>query len=964
MLSHNGEAQKPLLAQQQQQPQHEYRFELTVEGMMCVRCTQKVQTILTEAQISIFNLKIDFITNRVLFSTYQRKDVEVVIEKLNISEFRVKNSKDISQAFHQDMRLLTLKITEGRIDKIVSELFMKRILQLETEPQIIGNKCTFTYNPVKTRGSEILKVIEETQEYKDETLKFAIENPFEDDITEIKFSEFTLKQVLIVVSISLVNITLTLCPQKFLEGSGHCHVSNLIFFIISMLTILNLNFVGFDIYMTSFKQLFASFNVNMLTLVSAGSGLALVFGFFYTTMGIFQGLVRGEMIEIFFVRNAVHMFETSTTILTALVVGKYIEGKIKKRVYSKVDDLKNKLELKIETIERIVPKNKKFDVLLSENQAPLLIEKDDYVVVKNQKSLIPFDGFIEKGSVKVVENIQYGWEKVETKTKGHPIISGSHVIEAAEGTVMRVTQPLEKTLAGRLFHEIKEAASGSGSKNKETDILASITKYFISTVVVIAGLTFVAWTLALYNDTSSISYSYPFEKVIAVLVSSCPCALGIAIPMVYAIALRKGFKAGALIKDTASLDVLQTIDTVVFDKTGTITGTFNVQNAQNLANKYDNASLWEIISLLEKEHLQHPIGLALYQEALQRMGASEIDKQSQITSGSEQDKSLHEYFASEGVIDRGITLQGKTFKDVVLGNEKLLQRLNIEYPAGTPAEEILQVVELYLCIEGEVQFKITLSLMESLKSNAKELVSFLQKSKREVYILSGDKQSNAAQIGQTLGIPMSNIFAEIDPEGKEKYIQTLVNKCGKKVLMVGDGLNDLKAFQAATLGCSINFKSSQNLTFSDFIITNNNLEAISSLFNLASLTKNYKTAILAFALAYNVPVILTASGVFNVIFNVDISAYFACWTMVVFSLFLTIIANTMEYVETNQKEKTKKTELGFSSTELEKLNLKKKLPRRVAEGDFTSKIEFYLYQSLNYLKYLYQLAYQLIMKSQ
>ncbi len=955
IFSQDGEAQKPL-AEQQQQQQHEYRFELAVEGMMCVRCTQKVQTILTEAPISIFNLKIDFITNRVLFSTYQRKDVEVAIEKLNISEFRVKNSKDISQAFHQDMRLLTLKITEGRIDKIASGLFAKRILQLEAEPQIIANKCTFTYNPVKTRGSEILKALEETQEYKDGTLKFAIENPFEDDITEIKFSEFTLKQVLVVVSISLINIALTLCPQKFLEGSGHCHVSNLIFFIISMLTILNLHYVGFDIYRTSFKQLFASFNVNMLTLVSAGSGLALAFGFFYTTMGIFQGLVQGEKIEIFFVRNAVHMFETSTTILTALVVGKYIEGKIKKRVYTKVDDLKNKLELKIETIERIVPKNKKFDVLLSENQAPLLIEKDDYVVIKNQKSLIPFDGFIEKGTVKVVENIQYGWEKVETKTKGHPIISGSHVIEAAEGTVMRVIQPLEKTLAGRLFHEIKEAASGSAqSNNKETDILASITKYFISTVVVIACLTFIAWTLALYKNPSQLSYSYPFEKVIAVLVASCPCALGIAIPMVYAIALRKGFKAGALIKDTASLDILHTIDTVVFDKTGTITGTFNVKDAQNLTNKYDSAALWEIISLLEKEHLQHPIGLALYQEALQRMGAADIDKISQITS--EQDKSLHEYFASEGIIDRGISIQGQKFKEVVLGNEKLLQRLGVKYSAGIVPEVTQQFVELYLCVEGEAQFRITLSLMENLKSNARELVSFLQKSKREVYILSGDKQSNATQIGQTLGIPMSNIFAEIDPEGKEKYIQTLVNKCGKKVMMVGDGLNDLKAFQAATLGCSINFKSSQNLTFSDFIITNNNLEAISSLFNLASLTKNYKTVILAFALAYNVPVILTASGAFNVIFNVDISAYFACWTMVVFSLFLTIIANTMEYIETNQKKKTK-----LSSTELEKFDLKKKLARRVSEGDFTSKIEFYLYHSVENLKSLYQLAHQLMMK--
>jgi len=192
--------------------------------------------------------------------------------------------------------------------------------------------------------------------------------------------------------------------------------------------------------------------------------------------------------------------------------------------------------------------------------------------------MLPFDGFLVKGKCKVMENAQYGWESIESKSVGHKMLSGSQVISTEEEPIMRVTEPLERTLAGKLFLEIKETTSGSAAEDNANDFLTKVTKYFISVIFTVAFITLGFWFAAKYFGFTNFEFGYlfPFERAISVLVASCPCALGTAIPMIYAIALRKALNNGVLIKETASLDDLKTIDTIVFDKTGTITGSYNV----------------------------------------------------------------------------------------------------------------------------------------------------------------------------------------------------------------------------------------------------------------------------------------------------------------------------------------------------------------------------------------------------
>jgi len=803
-------------------------------------------------------------------------------------------------------------------------------------PRVAGKQFTIVYDPVQVRGSEIVDKLKESEEYKNGLFEFKIEDIFEENGDGVTFSEFTKRQLITLVVLNIFNLAASFVTDKsYVMYPENLGIFSYYFMVVSILTMISVYVVALSIYKKSFTQLYRNSSVDMMTLVSIGSGLALVFGMIYTFLGIFQ-MFAGTLGEShYIIMKSTEMFFTTSTILTAVVVGKFIEGKIKKAVSGRIDTLKTQMKVSVDFVTKVVLKNRKYAILSTEEVVPMLIEKDDYILV-HKKGMIPFDGFVETGSVKIVENIQFGWEKVETKTKGHHIMSGSQVIDAEESTLMRVTEPLEKTLAGRLFFEIKEATSGSSSDKKSNDILSIVTKYFITVVMLVAVITFVGWCVAMYEGITSTEFSKPFEKAIAVLVAACPCALGIAVPMVYAIALRKGLRAGVLIKDTASLDVLHQVDSVIFDKTGTITGTFNIKEVNNVTQKYDDSALWEIVSFLEKEHLQHPVGLALYQEALQRVSKLEKSKFSVSKSDVKTDQ---EYVSSEGVIDRGILIDNVK-KTACLGNVKILKRLGVEASVSphhiidissptTPLTALTQcttepnspvdlspqistkkieekgsnIIKLYLIIDNEVQFEITLSLIEDLKNNVVQLMNKLRQKGKDIYIMSGDSRENANEIGIQLGIPVENIYAELTPEKKESNILRLTQELGKKVMMVGDGINDIKAFKAATLSCSINFKSSQNLTFSDFIIIDNDVENISGLFDLASILTKFKILILACALLYNIPTILAATGAFETIMGIDLPAFMAAWAMVASSVLLTLVANLMEFFSIKQESK-------------------------------------------------------------
>jgi len=188
-----------------------------------------------------------------------------------------------------------------------------------------------------------------------------------------------------------------------------------------------------------------------------------------------------------------------------------------------------------------------------------------------------------------------------------------------------------------------------------------------------------------------------------------------------------------------------------------------------------------------------------------------------------------------------------------------------------------------------------LNLQETIKENTDDLIQGLRRKRKDIHLLTGDNRTCAREIAAALKLSQKNVISEVTPHEKEEYIKSRISK-GKKVLMVGDGINDIKAFKEATLSCTINFKSSQNLSFSSFVIIDNDVENILGLFRLSEAAKNFKRLIVFFSIAYNVPVIMAATGIPKIIFGFELPAFMAAWAMFLSSVALTLLSNLIEFV--------------------------------------------------------------------
>lgn len=220
---------------------------------------------------------------------------------------------------------------------------------------------------------------------------------------------------------------------------------------------------------------------------------------------------------------------------------------------------------------------------------------------------------------------------------------------------------------------------------------------------------------------------------------------------------------------------------------------------------------------------------------------------------------------------------------------------------------IQNVVTLYLILDGVVHFEIDLNMDETLKDNVFTLIFDLKELKKDIHMLTGDSKASALQAASSLKIPRENCKYEVTTYEKENYIKHLIEDRNKKVMMIGDGINDIKAFKMANLSCTINFKSSQNLSFSSFVIIDNDVLNISGLFRLSRYSDFFKKLILFCSLLYNFPVIMASSGVTEFIFGYSLPAFMAAWAMFLSSIVLTMLSNLMECVEMkNYKRKNAK----------------------------------------------------------
>lgn len=912
------------------------RYELGVKGMMCVNCAGKVRTGLQSIE-GIEDISINIISDKVSFVAHDPSVLEKAIEFFNSLKYVITYQKTHRLNTPENQRTLALYYSLQHRSEI-EKTFQSTSHHLAFQDNVLE----ITYDTLFFRGEDILKQLSEknigyeiivkellTKKVGDFTESFSLRD------TAISFCLNILITFLVFGLPSLVDENLLIYPKSFGVLSYYCLT------VTGMSSFLVFRY-GIKIVKTAFTNYIRHRILNMFTLIALGVISAYSFAVYNIIKGVISNStsqqIQKEMLlmDMYCINE---MMQTAGTILAAVMFGKYLEDRAKRAINREIKTLEPRMEDHLREVELYVPKNKKFDSLKIQKLHPSLIERDDLIRVQ-AGSLIPFDGVIVKGEIQIIENIKFGRDTKETKGLGDLIASGSEVVFGE--AIMQVNQTLEKSLLFKLYSQIQESTARVHPEEHQSSLLNNLIKYFIPFVLVASLFTLIGWFVFIEAGLVSeggLTPVYSFERALSVLVASCPCALGLAIPIVFSVGLNMALKKGILIKDGNFLLMANKIDCLLLDKTGTITGKFNMQSYESFGN-YDEGLLWQVVKAIEKEFLLHPIAAFLYQEAVNKLNRMEMKGKSFSLS-----KDSLTYQPAEGIIGKKIQIDGEEV-DILLGNSTLIMNAGLDAPespskdcdsARSESFSLQHSSTIWLYIGGKPGLKMNVQQTCSIRDNVPGLIEYYRRQRKAVYIVTGDTKEAALESARQIGLGPEAVKYECDPEQKRQFVLELQQK-GNRVMMVGDGLNDLLAFQAADLSVAINYKSEKNLVAADVILLDNDISKLGNLLILSKWSERMKNLSLFFAFCYNIVLIPSAMGLIKLLFGYELAPSHACWAMAISSLVVLTISNSLRLVS-----------IEFDALDFKQLT---KFAGKVLKGidESTSGIDISNITSLNFVK--------------
>lgn len=563
--------------------------------------------------------------------------------------------------------------------------------------------------------------------------------------------------------------------------------------------------LNFHYFTSGFKKL-VKLSPNMDSLVALGSSTSYLYGLYNFIRMIIALINNNNEMAMHYAHNL--YFESAAMILTLVSIGKYLESLSKKQT-----------SLAIEELVGLLPKvvNKKIgddliEVKLSE------IKVNDLIFLKPFE-FVAIDGVIVEGSTYVDESSISGESKPVFKKENDELISGA--INGRQGIVYKVTKEASDSNIAKVISMVEDA---SNSKMPLARIADKVSLYFVPIVMFISLLSFVVWMII------SKDFSFSLDIAISILVISCPCALGLATPLCIMIASGLGAKKNILIKSAESLENLYNIDTLVIDKTGTLTiGKMQIIDKIEYVENGIN-----YLASLEKTS-DHPLGLSL----------------------KEIGDNLFEFSEVENVLGKGI--KGKF-------NNKEYYAGGIHYIKEVCKEKIPQVVDDFInegknvvLLASHDKILSIVSLKDSLKGNSKFAISLFKKEGIDVIMATGDNEKTAFLIAKEAGIDKykSNCL----PLDKKELIDEL-HKENKKVLMIGDGINDAVSLAISDVSIAVNSKIDIAKNTSDIVLAKQDLLLAYNAYYLSKKTVNNIKLNLFWAFFYNLLAIPLAAGVF------------------------------------------------------------------------------------------------------
>lgn len=597
---------------------------------------------------------------------------------------------------------------------------------------------------------------------------------------------------------------------------------------------------GFEFYRATINSI-KHRTANMDTLVTIGTTVAYLYSVVVTfSPGIFKNLGIEPM----------PFFDTSTIIIGLILLGKFFEARAK---LSTSDAIRKLIGLQAKT-GRIIKNGKEIDIPIDQIQIGNLIR-----VRPGEK--IPVDGIITEGNSSIDESMVTGESIPVEKIKGDLVIGAT--LNKSGSFIYKATKVGKDTMLSQIIKLVEEAQGSKAPIQRLADIISS---YFVPIVIMLAILTFALW----YNFGPAPAYLFALLNLIATLIIACPCAMGLATPTAIMVGTGIGAEHGILIKDAESLETAEKINTVIFDKTGTLTkGKPEVTDIKILDNKYSPQDIISLAGSLEKNS-EHPLAEAILSEAEKRKLATKKVK------------------AFKAIAGHGVEGNIKNQK-LFLGNRKLMQQKKIDTKGvESLVTKLEQMGKTVMFLAKAKKLLALIAVADTLKESARQGVEHLQKMGIETIMITGDNQRTARAIANKVGI--KRVLAEVLPEEKEKELRKIQAE-GKKVAMVGDGINDAPALAGADIGIAVATGTDVAIEAADITLVNKNLNSVSAAINLSKKTMRTIKMNLFWAFGYNVILIPVAMGILYPLFHILLSPILASAAMAMSSV--SVVTNSL-----------------------------------------------------------------------
>ncbi|MDD7794795.1 heavy metal translocating P-type ATPase [Clostridium sp. 'White wine YQ'] len=773
-----------------------------IEGMTCAACVRAVERSTKKLQgveESFVNLATEKLNIKFNEEEVTTEDIIAAVDKAGYKAIHEEKEEQLITSKIFKIEGMTCAACVRAVERAVNKVegVNSGSVNLATE------KLTIEYDSSKVRSMDIMAAVEKAG-YK---AKEEEETQEETEDVKLKESKALWKRFIIsaIFTVPLLIIAMGHMLGFMLPGIIDAEMNPMTFALVQLILVIPVVVAGKKFYKVGFKSLFSG-NPNMDSLIAIGSGAAILYGLF----AIYQISIGNHeyTMDLY--------FESAATILTLITLGKFLESKTKGRTSEAIKKLMG-LAPKTATI---IKDGKELVIPIKE------VIVGDVILVKPGEKL-PVDGEVIEGNTSIDESMLTGESIPVEKVIGSKVIGAS--INKNGSIKYKATRVGKDTALAQIVKLVEEAQGSKAPIAKLADIISG---YFVPVVMTLAVLSAGTWFLFGKGTIFSLSI------FISVLVIACPCALGLATPTAIMVGTGKGAENGVLIKGGEALETTHKIQTIVFDKTGTITeGKPKVTDI--ITKNYDERQLLLYAASAEKAS-EHPLGEAIVEKA------------------KEENLDFVKVENFKAISGKGIeaVIEGKKY---YLGNLKLMVEQEISLEDLKEASDNLSKegkTPMYIAENGLLVGIIAVA--DTIKASSKKAIETLHSMGIQVAMLTGDNKNTAEAIAREVGI--DKVIAEVLPENKAEEVSKLQNE-GKKVAMVGDGINDAPALAKADIGIAIGSGTDVAIESADIVLMRSDLMDVPTAIQLSKKTiKNIKQN-LFWAFGYNVLGIPVAMGV-------------------------------------------------------------------------------------------------------